>query len=430
MYACGLREYHAPRTHVHFVLPETLCAFRGRIDAALRDELLAIQAAAAMAEGLGSPAPLVIETFPCEPGSQRGTDATILYTAQKTPLALIADITQTGSRRATVLTRQPQARQQELKKVMRCFGRQCRGPGHVLVQLGRHTAQQLLALGEPMPALGQHAQQRLAQAPTLSDAQRQRVAEAFTAALRSHARLRTPSTRLTPGQKLRHSTLVHADALTIAPILTGKSHGPAPFGRQPGIMSAPATGFIFAHRVPAGHPSDPSDGLPLLDTVHSAIERVQTTPQFRVHSVAGDLGIHDAALRQALHARGMLTVGIPKSVQPIATHPRAEEVRDSLNAAGLPRKRTPYQVQLACACGSSRPVGESHLASFLSRGAGQVRDKGHPGAVRQQGRTVRAHNGATLVRIRPQHLSKRAQKFRRLLGLRHRKAKEINNPKN
>jgi len=96
MYACGLREYHAPRTHVHFVLPETLCAFRGRIDAALRDELLAIQAAAAMAEGLGSPAPLVIETFPCEPGSQRGTDATILYTAQKTPLRS----SQTSHRRA------------------------------------------------------------------------------------------------------------------------------------------------------------------------------------------------------------------------------------------------------------------------------------------------------------------------------------------
>ena len=85
MYACGLREYHAPRTHVHFVLPETLCAFRGRIDAALRDELLAIQTAAAMAEGLGSPAPLVIETFPCEQGSQRVTAATTLSKAQKKP---------------------------------------------------------------------------------------------------------------------------------------------------------------------------------------------------------------------------------------------------------------------------------------------------------------------------------------------------------
>ena len=126
----------------------------------------------------------------------------------------------------------------------------------------------------------------------------------------------------------------------------------------------------------------------------------------------------------------MLTVGIPKSVQPIAPHPSAEEVCAILNAAGFNRQRTPYQVQWACACGSSRPVVESHIASLRSRGAGQVRYTGHPGAVRQQGMTVMAHNGATLVRIRQQQLSKRAQKFRRLLGLRHHKTNEINNLKN
>jgi hypothetical protein len=85
MYACGLREYQAPRSQVHFVLPETLCEFRSRIDAALMDELIAIQAAAAMEEGLVSPAHLVIDTFPCEQGSQRVTDATTLYKAQKKP---------------------------------------------------------------------------------------------------------------------------------------------------------------------------------------------------------------------------------------------------------------------------------------------------------------------------------------------------------
>ncbi|HEY5869862.1 MAG TPA: hypothetical protein VI542_30570, partial [Candidatus Tectomicrobia bacterium] len=47
--------------------------------------LSAIQAAAAMEEGLVSPAHLVIATFPCEQGSQRVTDATTLYKAQKTP---------------------------------------------------------------------------------------------------------------------------------------------------------------------------------------------------------------------------------------------------------------------------------------------------------------------------------------------------------
>ena len=55
MYACGLREYQAHRSQAHFVLPETLCEFRGRIDEALMDELIAIQAAAAMEEGWSAP---------------------------------------------------------------------------------------------------------------------------------------------------------------------------------------------------------------------------------------------------------------------------------------------------------------------------------------------------------------------------------------
>src|SRR5437773_1073104 len=66
-----------------FVLPETLAQFRSRLDEALMDELIAIQAAAARAEGLVSPAHLLIDTFPSEQGSQRVTDATTLYKAQK-----------------------------------------------------------------------------------------------------------------------------------------------------------------------------------------------------------------------------------------------------------------------------------------------------------------------------------------------------------
>jgi Transposase domain (DUF772) len=83
MYACGLREYQVNPSQAHFVLPETLCEFRHRIDEALMDELIAIQAAAAMEEGLVSPAHLVLDTFPCEQGSQRVTDASTLYKAQK-----------------------------------------------------------------------------------------------------------------------------------------------------------------------------------------------------------------------------------------------------------------------------------------------------------------------------------------------------------
>ena len=66
----------------------------------------------------------------------------------------------------------------------------------------------------------------------------------------------------------------------------------------------------------------------------------------------------------------------------------------------------------------------------LARGAGHVRYKGLEGAVLQQGMIVLAHNGAVMVRIRQQQWSKRAQKFRRLLGLKLPKGNEINPQKN
>jgi hypothetical protein len=83
MYACGLRAYQVNPSQAHFVLPETLCELRGRLDEALTDELIAMQSATAMDEGLVRPAPLVIDTFPSAQGSQRVTDATPLYKAQK-----------------------------------------------------------------------------------------------------------------------------------------------------------------------------------------------------------------------------------------------------------------------------------------------------------------------------------------------------------
>ena len=264
---------------------------------------------------------------------------------------MIERIAQRCSRRATQLPGQAHRLQQEMKKVIRGFGRQCRGQGHVFVKRVRHTEQQLLELGKPLITLEQQAQQLLTQATALSDSTRERLADAFNAAMSNHTHIRKQSTHLTQGKKLPHCKRINAYDLTLAPLLKGKSHCPTQCGRKPGIASEPATGFLFANRVPEGNPNDASSVVPLLDKVHSAIERVQITPKLRLHSVAGDLGVNDAALRQALHERGILTVGIPKSVQPMVPNPSAEEVRDILNAAGLHRHRTPYQVQLACACG-------------------------------------------------------------------------------
>jgi hypothetical protein len=228
---------------------------------------------------------------------------------------------------------------------MRGFGRQCRGQGRVFVALVRHTERQLLELGQPIQALGQQAQQRLAQANDLQDDQRQRLTSALNAALHAHAHIRKQSGQLTQGKKLSHCKIVNAYDATIAPILKGKSNCPAQFGRKPGMMSEPATGFIFAHRVPEGNPSDASYVLPLLDKVQSAIGRVSAPQRLRVHSVAGDLGVNDPALRQTLHARGLLTIGIPKTVAPINPTPTPEEIGAILTEAGLRRQRTPYQVE-------------------------------------------------------------------------------------
>ena len=416
MYACGLREYQALREQASFVLPETLCEFRSRIDEVLMDELIAIQAAAAMEAGLVSPAHLVVDTFPCEqqPTGHGCDDA--VQGAKKT-LTLIADITQCCSSRATRLRTQGHDLHQELKKVMRSFGRQCRGQGRVFVKLVRQTERQLLELGQPIPVLGRQAQQLLEETETLPAVQRERLTRQLRSALAAQAQIRKQSGRLTQGKKLGHCKLVNAYDLTIAPILKGKSNCPAQFGRKPGLMSEPATGFIFATRVPAGNPYDASYVVPLLDQVQRAIDRVGARKRRQVHSVAGDLGINDATVRQTLHERGILTIGIPQTVAPIDPKPTAEAIRSILTDAGLTQKRTPAQMQIACACGYSRPVVESHIASLLARGAGQVRYQGLAGAVVQQGMTVMAHNGATLARLPYQRLSKRAHKLRRLLRL-------------
>ena len=69
MYACGLREYQALREQASFVLPETPEPDR-RV---LMDEQLCGQAAPLLDQ-------VVVDTFPCEQGSQRVTDG---YKAQK-----------------------------------------------------------------------------------------------------------------------------------------------------------------------------------------------------------------------------------------------------------------------------------------------------------------------------------------------------------
>jgi hypothetical protein len=331
--------------------------------------------------------------------------------------------------RTVALKSQARERQHALQKVMRRFGRQCRGQGKIFVKLVQQTETQLLEVGSSIATLAQEAHQALQQASHLRVSKRERLASALRTAQEAHRQISTQSRQLTQGKKLPHCKIVNAYDPTIAPIMKGKSNCPAQFGRKPGIMSEPTAGFIFACAVPVGNPPDPSYVVPLVDKVQDAIARVSGPKTPSIHSVAGDLGVNDAALRPALHDRGILSVGIPKTVEPINPEPSPADIGHLLNEAGLHRQRTPYQVQLACACGYSRPVVESHIATLLTRGAGQIRYKGPHGAGVQLGMTVMAHNAAALVRIRQQRLSKRAQKFRRLLGLRYRKVNQISDPR-
>jgi hypothetical protein len=298
--------------------------------------------------------------------------------------------------------------------------------GQVFVTLVRQTETPLLELGQPVLALARAAQACLHGAPQPSADQRVRLDTQLTAALQAHHRIEHQSRRLTQGKALSHCKIVNAYDPTIAPICKGKSNCPAQFGRKPGIIAEPAAGFIVALHLPVGHPSDPGYVEPLVDKVEQVIARVKMRPTPAIHSLAGDLALNDASLRETLHERGILTVGIPRTVEPLSPSPTPEEVLRSLDEADLDHIRTPSQGQLAYACGYSRPVVESIIASLLHRGAGHLTYTGHRGAIVQTGMAVMAHNAATLVRIHEYRLSKRARLFRRRLRLRCRKLNHCN----
>jgi hypothetical protein len=317
----------------------------------------------------------------------------------------------------TALQAQVGSLQHDLQRIMRRFGRQWRGQGNVFVTLVRQTEQHLLEAGRQLLPVVHAAGTHWHAAKHLPAAQRERLAPKLQVALAAHQRLAKQSRRLTTGTLLPHGKIVKAYDVTLAPSCTGKSNCPAQFGRNPGMIAEMAAGFIFACRLPVGNPNDLSYVRPVLDGVQQAITPVSGRGSLAIHSLAGDLALNDASWRETLHARGILTGGIPRTVAPLTPVPSQEDVRRGLNETGLHGKRTPHQVHIAGACGDSRPVVESIMASVLCRGAARITYKGHRGAVVQTGMTVMAHHAATLVRVQQNHLSTRAQKLRRLLRL-------------
>jgi hypothetical protein len=226
---------------------------------------------------------------------------------------------------------------------MRRFGRPCRGMGNVCVTLVRQPETPWLARGQPVLPLARAAHECLYGVPQLSADQQARLDTQRMAALAAQHRIEHQSRRLTQGKALPHGKIVNAYDPTMAPMCTGNSHCPAPFGRTPGMIAEPAAGCIVALHLPVGHPRDARDVEPVVDHVEQAIARVGTRPTLALHSLAGDLALHDTVWREAWHARGMLPVGIPTTVEPRSPSPTPQDVLRILDEAdlGMPMVRRP-----------------------------------------------------------------------------------------
>jgi hypothetical protein len=296
----------------------------------------------------------------------------------------------------------------------------------VFVTLVRRTATPVLETGAQVRPLARAAQASLHGATPLSAEPRAPLTTRLTAALEAHHRLAPHSRRRTQGKSFSHGQIVHADDPSMAPMCTGTSHGPAPCGRKPGLIAEPAAGCICALHRPVGNPRAASAVQPVVDDVAQAITRGRTRHPPALHALAGALARTDAAWREAVPVRGMLTVGLPNTIAPLAPSPTPEEVARMLDEADVHGRRPPTQVPLACACGDRRPVVERLMASLRCRGAGSLTDTGHRGAIVQPGMALFAHHAATLVRIHESRLSTRARLFRRRLRLRCRNVNQDN----
>src|SRR5262249_26993928 len=95
---------------------------------------------------------------------------------EKKVLQVITQIAEQCTTQGPALKTQAQEQLQELAKIMRRFGRQCRGQGKVFVRLVRQTDTQLLTTGEPVVRLAQTAQAQAQPATGLTADQRPRCA--------------------------------------------------------------------------------------------------------------------------------------------------------------------------------------------------------------------------------------------------------------
>ena len=330
------------------------------------------------------------------------------------------------------LQRDAQHVQQQLKKVMRTLGRQCRGQRRMLIQWVRQTERQLLEVGQSVGSLAIGAALYLHEESSLESDQQQRLLAHLRQATQHYEQIEQQSRRLIHGHPLPQAKIVNPYDRTIAPIVKGKSNAPVQFGKKPGIIAEMATGFIFGLHLPEGNPDDASYVPPLIEHVDDAIQAVVRPgkPKLKIQSLAGDLAFRPDTVRKPLHARGILTVGIPQTTDPLPRTASPQQIQAVQRSMPLPHIPSDHQVQVATACGYSRPFVESLIEQLAGRGGTHLKYKGHRGAVIQVSAAILAHNAATLTRIQQNRLTQRAQRCRRWFRLRPPKPLENNTPKN
>jgi len=327
------------------------------------------------------------------------------------------------------LQKEAQKIHQQLKKVMRTFGRQCRGQHRTLVQWVRQTERQLLEVGQSVGPLALCAAVYLQEDSSLENHQQQRLQAHLRQATQHYEQIEQQSRRLIHDHPLPHAKIVNPYDPTIAPILKGKSNAPVQFGKKPGIMAEMATGFIFGLHLPEGNPDDASYVPPLIEHVDQAIQAIVQPgkPKLKIQSLAGDLAFRPDTVRQPLHGRGILTTGIPSTADPLPRSASPQQVRAVQRSMPFPHIPSDHQVRVATACGYSRPFVESLITQLACRGGTQLKYKGHRGAVIQVSTAILAHNAATLTRILQNRLTPRAQRYRRWFRLKPPKPLKNNN---
>ncbi len=314
---------------------------------------------------------------------------------------------------------------------MRTFGRQCRGKSKVYLKWVRETEKRLLTIGYQVVPLALCAQMHRQKDIAIDQVQPEGLMHQLDQALEAHRHIEKQSRQWVNGKKVDHCKIVNAYDPTIAPIQKGKSNGPCQCGKKPGIIAEMGTGFIFGYHLPVGNPDDASYALPLVQTVEGAIDLLDFAYPRRkplIRSLAGDLGLDDPTLRNQLHSRGIATLGIPRSIEPIPKVPTPKMIEEALHIPGLEEKQNATQIKIAHACAYSRPFVENLITTLICRGATRIKYRGHQGASIQIGMAMVAANATTLVRIKHDCLSKRAQTFRHLFRLKPPNSNKNNTP--